>query len=59
MEFSNLSGSPEFGKYSVSTFDLYCQERVQQSCKELDVKCYFKHLKGNMDTTVLPVHGYK
>lgn len=36
MEFSDLSSSPEFGKYFVSTFHLYCQGKVLQNCKVLE-----------------------
>lgn len=54
MELGNLSSSPEFGKCFVSTFDLYCQGRVFYKV----VKYYFKHLKGNTDTTILWVHCY-
>lgn len=57
MELSNLSSSPEFGKYFVSTFDLYCQEWVLQSCNA--GKVFFKHLKCSMGTRTLGVHDYK
>lgn len=36
MEFSKLSSSSEFGKYFVTTFDLYCQGKVLQSCKVIE-----------------------